>query len=212
MTQDKSREKSLLFLLSAVSRTLEVSLEDKAKFRESIAALQIQDLGDKWEISSEISNQVRNSVEITKDRFIFYPTKSAARYEINPAVRNKNSAQEVLLSLFAEHGVQVPGKKFQPLQRRIIDFLPFNLIFVSLFTLFSIYKLEPVSFALIVTQMFVSTAKHHISSFRRWLLILVVTISALGFLTFNNSESNSLQVALSQITLFFIFDLTIRIE
>ena len=102
MTQDKSREKSLLFLLSAVSRSLEIESENRKRFRESIATLQIQDSDGGWNISAEVSNEIRKNVEISKDRFIFYPVKSAARYEVNPAVINKNSAQEVLLDLFPE--------------------------------------------------------------------------------------------------------------
>ena len=66
MTQDMSREKSLLFLLSAVSRSLEVSPENKVKIRNSISTLLIQDAGDNWKISAEVlsGNRRQRSVHL----------------------------------------------------------------------------------------------------------------------------------------------------
>ncbi|CAM8619711.1 hypothetical protein MCEMSE18_00031 [Candidatus Planktophila versatilis] len=212
MTQDRSREKSLLFLLSAVSRSLEIESENRERFRESIATLQIQDSGGEWDVSAEVSNEIRKHVEISKDRFVFYPVKSAARYEVNPAIINKNSAQEVLLDLFAEYGVQVPGKKSQPTQSKFSRFLPINLLWAGLFSVASIYSLQSVSFAILLGHLFVTTSKHYVSSLRRWSLIASIAVPALVFLAFNHPALDNLGVAYSQVGLLFIFDLVIRIE
>lgn len=212
MNQDTSREKSLLFLLSTVARSLEVAPEYKAKIRQSIATLQIKDSGDRWEISTEVANQVRNKIVIAKDRFIFYPVKSKARYETNPAILNKNSAQEVLLSLLAEFGVRVPGKTIQPVQKRISDFLSLNLFWVMLISISAVYQITILSFCLIVAHLFMSTVTHFISPVRRWLLIAGVAIPALGFFVYNDLNSKNLLPVISQIILLFTFDILIRIE
>lgn len=212
MTQDKSREKSLLFLLSTVSRSLEASPENKMRIRESIATLKIQDSGDKWEISARLSNEKLKNIEITKDRFSFYPVKSAARYETNPAVLNKNSAQEVLLSLFAEFEVQVPGKKTESVSRPISYFLPLNLIYVSLFAILSINKFTVLASIVIMFHLTVTTSKHHFSAIRRWMLISGVAFPSIAFLALDKPDMNNFQVALSQVSLLYIFDTLIRVE
>ncbi len=212
MTQDKSREKSLLFLLSATSNSLEVSPEYRKKIRESIATLQIEDHQDKWAISTETSNNTRKNIKIAKDRFVFYPVKSAARYETNPAILNKNSAQEVLLALYAEYGVQVPGKRTQPTWGSVSDFFPTNLILLSLVSIFSIYDLKVISLGLILFHLFITTSKYQVSALNRLLLMASIMIPALGFLMLNKSEFENRQALFSQIALFYLFDLTIRFE
>ncbi len=212
MTQDKSREKSLLFLLSTVSRTLEAPSENKAKIRESIGSLLLKDSGDKWEISVLINNEHQKKIEIAKDRFIFYPVKSATRYEINPAILNKNSAQDVLLFLFAEYGVKVPGKKFQPVEQSISEIIPYNLIIASLFTLFSIFNLELIGAVTVIAHLFFSTKRHHYSSIRRSALVLSVASPSIVFLFINSVSTSNVQTALSQIAIMFLFDVAIRVE
>lgn len=208
MTQDRSREKSLLFLLSTVSRSLEASPENKIRIRETIATLQIHDSGDKWRISAG----ERMNLDISKDRFIFYPVKSEARYETNPAILNKNSAQEVLLTLFAEYGVQVPGKKDFQVKKKISDFLPLSLAWVSVFSITSFYRLAPFSIALLLAHLIFSTSRQYISSIRRWMLIAGITIPAIVFLVINDFKHIELRVMLSQIFLLFMSDLVIRLE
>ena len=208
MTQDRSREKSLLFLLSTVSRSLEASPENKIRIRETIATLQIHDSGDNWHISAG----ERMNLEISKERFIFYPVKSEARYETNPAILNKNSAQEVLLTLFADYGVQVPGKKIFPVKKKISDFLPLNLAWVSVFSIISCYRLAPLSTALLLAHLIFSTSRQYISSIRRWMLIAGITIPAIVFLVINDFKQGELRVILSQIFLLLMSDLVIRLE
>ena len=212
MTQDMSREKSLLFLLSAVSRSLEVSPENKVKIRNSISTLLIQDAGDNWKISAEVLSGNRRDLEIAKDRFIFYPVKSAARYEINPAILNKNSAQEVLLTLFAEFDAQVAGKNFGPVQKKPSDLLPINLLWVSAFSMTAIYGLAPASVALILAHLFVTTSQYYISWARRWLLIAGLAIPAILFLSLNDFKNSDFIAALVQIAVLLIFDLANRLE
>ena len=208
MTQDRSREKSLLFLLSTVSRSLEASPENKIRIRETIATLQIHDSGDVWRISAG----ERMNLEISKERFIFYPVKSEARYETNPAILNKNSAQEVLLTLFADYGVQVPGKKDFPVKKTISDFLPLNLAWVSAFSITSCHGLAPFSIALLLAHLIFSTSRQYISTIRRWILIAGITIPAIVFLVLNDFKQSELRVMLSQIFLLFMSDLVIRLE
>ena len=212
MSKDKSREKSLLFLLSTVSRTLETLPENKIKIRESITTLDIQDSGENWKVTVELPNQNIKSVEINKARFSFYPVKSAARYDTNPAILNKNSAQEVLLVLFDEFGVQVPGMKPLSTERSIRDFVPVNLLLASLFTIFSTYNFEFISAILIVLHLVVSTSKHHKSTIRRWILIAGVSIPALCLLALNDSIDGNILLTISQTTLLLVFDILIRLE
>jgi hypothetical protein len=208
MTKDSSREKSLLFLLSTVSRSLEASPENKIKIRETIATLQIHDSDDKWRISAG----ERMNLEISKERFIFYPVKSEARYETNPAVLNRNSAQEVLLTLLADYGVQVPGKKDFPVRNKIADFLPLNLVWVSVFSIISWYGLAPFSVALLLAHLIFSTLHQYISSIRHSMLIAGISIPAIIFLVINDSRQSELRVMLSQIFLLLMSDLVIRLE
>jgi hypothetical protein len=212
MTQDKSREKSLLFLLSAVSRSLEVSPDNRIKIRESIATLQIQDAGDNWIISTEAPSGDRKNVEIGKGRFIFYPVKSAARYEMNPAILNKNSAQEVLLKLFADLGAQIPGKTLQTTQRKISDFIPTNLAWIASFSITSTYMLTPISMALILAHLFMSTSKQFTSSVRRSILISSVGIPTILFLMLSDSLKSNISATLFSVILLFAFDFLIRLE
>lgn len=212
MTQDKSREKSLLFLLTTVSRSLEAPPENKTKIRESIGSLQIEDSDEKWVISIRLDNGVRKQIEITKDRFIFYPVKSAARYETNPAILNRNSAQEVLLFLFSEYRVQIPGKRIHPVKRPLSDFIPFNLISSSLFSLLALSQFGWFGIAVVISQMYVSTRNHHISMVRRGLLILGVAVPIAMFLFRDAAGGNGVNSALSQIALILLFDLLIRVE
>lgn len=208
MTQDKSREKSLLFLLSTVSRSLEASPENKIRIRQSIAALQIQDSGDKWRILAG----ERMTLEISKERFNFYPVKSADRYETNPAVLNKNSAQEVLLTLFADYGVQIPGKRDFPNKKKISDFLSFNLAWVSVFSIATSFGLAPISIAILLAHLKFSTSQQYFSSTRRWMLIAGIAVPAIIFLAVNDFRHSELRVMLSQIFLLLMLDLVIRLE
>jgi hypothetical protein len=208
MSQDKSREKSLLFLLSAVSRSLETSPENKTRIREIIATLQVHDSGDKWLISAG----EKMHLEISKERFIFYPVKSEVRYETNPAVVNKNSAQEVLLTLFADYGVRVTGKKDSPVKKKISEFLPLNLALVSVFSITASYRLAPFSIALLFAHLIFSTSRQFIFSIRRWMLIAGVSIPAIVFLMINDFKQYELRDMFSQIFLLLMSDLVIRLE
>jgi hypothetical protein len=212
MSQDKSREKSLLFLLSTISRSLEASPENKVKIRELISTLNIEESEDKWIISVRLSNQLSKSIEIAKDRFSFYPVKSAARYEVNPAILNRNSAQEVLLFLFAEYDVQIPGKQTPSKSAPKIKFMPINLFFVSLFTIFSNYKIEALSGLFVLIHLVISTSKHHNSLIRRWILIASVVTPTIIFLALNDPSRQKFHLALSQLSLLLAFDILIRIE
>lgn len=212
MTEDRSREKSLLFLLSSVSRLLEVPPDNKKKIRDSIATLEIKEFEDRWAISALISSGTRKNVEIAKDCFIFYPVKSEARYETNPAILNRNSAQEVLLVLFDEYNVEIPGKKILRKRRSISDFLPTNLIFSSIICLFSIYNFEVFSLGLIIAHLFITTANHYFSAARRWFLIISIVIPALGFFVLSKSEISDLPVVITQIALLYSFDFAIRFQ
>ena len=111
MSPDQSRERSLFFLLSTIARNLDTPQEIKAQFKESIGSLQIRDNGETWLISIRSLNDQPDEISFPKNRFSFYPVKSADRYDTNPAVLNRNSAEEVLMYFYGKFGVRVVGKK-----------------------------------------------------------------------------------------------------
>jgi hypothetical protein len=212
MTEDKSRERSLLFLLSTVARSLEASSESKKIIREAISSLKIQNSEEKWIISVMLPNKSEKSIEMGKDQFIFYPVKSAARYETNPAILNRNSAEDALLTMFNEYGVRVPGKKHEPRKRQLTDFLPLNLILVAVFALLSTFNLKPFSSLLIISHLILSTANHHFSALKRWILITSVVLPAIGFLILYKSDSKEIVSIICQFVVLLMFDLAIRYE
>mgnify|MGYP000532317873 CR=1 FL=1 len=212
MTEDKSREKSLLFLLSTVARSIEASPESKKIIREAISSLKIQNSEEKWIISVMLPNKSEKNIEMGKDQFIFYPVKSAARYETNPAILNRNSAEVALLALFREYGVRVPGKKCEPRKRGLTDSLPLNLIFTVAFALLSAFNLKLISSLLILSHLILSTANHHFSALKRWILITSVFVPAIGFLILYNSNSQEIVSIICQFVILLMFDLAIRYE
>ena len=212
MTQDKSREKSLLFLLSTVARSLEVPLEHKEDLRKSIATLLITERDDIWNITASTSLGGEKSYSIPKTRFIFYPVKDSTTYEMNPAILNKNSAQEVLLSLFAEYSALVPGKKSVVVEKNASKYLPQSFAWVSIFAISGSF-LPPLPSALIVfAHLVTSTSGHFLKSIRRWMLIAGVSIPALGFLLSSHSSVGDRNQLFCQIILLFLSDLLIRHE
>jgi len=93
LNPDKSRSKSLYFLLQAVARTLSLSKTDRETLKSGMATLSINENHENWIISTELQ---KKSLSIPKSNFKFY--KHSDSSEI--ADQNKAEASKVILSLF----------------------------------------------------------------------------------------------------------------
>ncbi len=106
MQIDKSREKSLYFLLLAVARQMNFRSPDKSLLREAINNIKITESDDKWEISTHVYEK-RNTISTPKSEFSFYQTRSLEIGGIDPVVKNKESARKALIQLFKPFNFEI---------------------------------------------------------------------------------------------------------
>lgn len=159
MNPDKSRERSLFFLLSTIARNLDTPNEVKTKFKASIGSLHISEEGENWKISIRNIDDNSEEILVPKSKFSFYPVKSADRYEVNPVVLNRNSAEEVLMFFYGKFNIKVAGKKnFEKVPYKISSSL-ISLILLSLGIIFAQSELEVLTFAFLTLYVFFALGK-----------------------------------------------------
>jgi hypothetical protein len=100
MATDESRKKSLHFLLLTFLRQKSSRVNQPHVTRELVRNLEILELRDDWKITTRLENKVIE-FDYPKSDFEFYQTKSEDFYKIDPAEKNRISAQKVVFDLFS---------------------------------------------------------------------------------------------------------------
>ena len=101
---DKSRERSLYFLILVTLRKYVSQSEDVPSARELAKNLTIIEAENVWEITT-LLNKEKISTTVPKENFRFYPTKDRSSYDIEPSQQNAASAKSVVQTLFNSAGI-----------------------------------------------------------------------------------------------------------
>jgi hypothetical protein len=199
MQKDRSREKSLYFLLLAVARQLQFVSTDQTHVRAAINNIIVEEEDEAWVISTNVNGEY-SQTQVAKTNFKFYQTREIEPEGTNPAEKNKQSAVETLLRLFEPYGFTSNSKKVKTKNK--IE--PTSFVFRSFFMLIGLAVIQLNEFdfpntLLLIAILIVITLTSQMKWTFDYLLFLLVT----GFLTYFAGQTTKVNLPLAIIFLFF---------
>lgn len=114
MSGDLSRIKSLSFLVSANARNYGSTDTEIKLAKEILQSIKIIDAGDNWVFSAGLT--VSRELKVPKTNFAFYQTRPSNSENINPAIKNRNAATQILDFFMNYEGLS--HSKMQTLAKR----------------------------------------------------------------------------------------------
>ena len=199
MQKDKSREKSLYFLLLAVARQLQFKSTNQSLVREAINNILVEEKDEVWIVSTNINGEY-SPTQVTMTNFKFYQTREIEPEGTNPAEKNKQSAVETLLSLFEPYGFTSNSVKVRTKNEfKFTSFLVRTLFLIMGLALIQLNEFDYPNSLLLIAILIVSTLTSQIKLTFDYLLFLLLT----GFLTYFAGQTNKVNLQLAIICLFF---------
>jgi hypothetical protein len=199
MQTDKSREKSLYFLLLAVARQLKFENPNQILVREAIKNISVVDNDEDWIISTNVNGE-HSQISVHKENFKFYQTRDIDQGSMNPADKNKQSAINTLLSLFEPFGFT--SKKTKTSNKNELS--PKTFIFRLLFIILGLVLIQINEFEAPNKLMLFSILIVVILNLRmKWAYEDLIYLLLAGIATYFVAESNKVNFQVSLISLYF---------
>ena len=108
MAVDKSRERSLYFLILTNLRRYVSQSSDIPSARQLASNLKLIEQEEFWEILTVFNGQ-EIKVSRLKSDFKFYATKDRSSYEVEPSQQNSLSAKSIIAEIFSLAGIENPS-------------------------------------------------------------------------------------------------------